>query len=78
VKKVYQNKKIRVYFDRTLCQHSGNCLFGLPEVFDTDRRPWVDVEAAAPDEIKRCIANCPSGALSCELINDDDTSSKPG
>jgi uncharacterized Fe-S cluster protein YjdI len=72
VKKVYQNQKIRVYYDKDICRHSGNCIFGLPEVFDVDRKPWVDVDAAQPDEIKRCIENCPSGALSCELLQKED------
>jgi len=68
MKKIYQNTKIKVYFEKEKCRHSANCLFGLPQVFDTHKRPWVNVDAAEAQEIKRCIDKCPSGALSCELV----------
>jgi uncharacterized Fe-S cluster protein YjdI len=39
---------------------------GLHSVFDVQARPWVNVDAATPDEIVAQIAKCPSGALTCE------------
>jgi uncharacterized Fe-S cluster protein YjdI len=47
----------------TRCIHTGRCLRGLPEVFDLNRRPWVDVEAAIPDEVAAVIRSCPTVAL---------------
>jgi Divergent 4Fe-4S mono-cluster len=32
-------------------------------VFDLNRRPWVDVEAAMPDEVAAVIRSCPTFAL---------------
>jgi Iron-binding zinc finger CDGSH type/Divergent 4Fe-4S mono-cluster len=32
-------------------------------VFDVSRRPWVDVDAAGPDEIAAVIRSCPTDAL---------------
>ena len=43
-----------------LCIHSGNCVSWLPGVFDTKKRPWVNVRGASAAEGKRTVA---SGAL---------------
>jgi uncharacterized Fe-S cluster protein YjdI len=71
MKKIYENKKIRVFWEPEKCIHSTNCLHGLPQVFDTHKRPWVDIDAAGAEEIKRCIDTCPSGALSYEILETD-------
>jgi uncharacterized Fe-S cluster protein YjdI len=68
MKRVYENEKIRVIWDSDKCTHSGNCLMGLPEVFDHSKRPWVDISAADAEEIARCIDCCPSGALRYERV----------
>jgi uncharacterized Fe-S cluster protein YjdI/CDGSH-type Zn-finger protein len=59
----YKGKKIVVKFSMDRCTHVAECLMGLPEVFDTRRRPWVTPDAAAPDEVARVIELCPTGAL---------------
>ena len=59
----YPSNGITVIWDSTRCIHTGRCLRGLPEVFDLNRRPWVDVEAAMPDEIAAVIRSCPTDAL---------------
>ncbi|NUU20968.1 MAG: hypothetical protein HOV68_05540 [Streptomycetaceae bacterium] len=61
--KVYEAEDVTVTFDAHRCLHSGECVRGLPSVFDTGRRPWVDPEAASPEEIAAVISRCPSGAL---------------
>jgi uncharacterized Fe-S cluster protein YjdI len=68
MKRVYENDDIRVYWNSSKCFHSGICVSGLPEVFDRSRRPWVDLSAAEAAEIARLIDDCPSGALSYELL----------
>ncbi|HEY9518788.1 MAG TPA: (4Fe-4S)-binding protein [Gemmatimonadales bacterium] len=60
---VYETPQITVTFDPTLCIHSGNCVRGLPAVFDVRRRRWVRPEAATADQVAAQIARCPSGAL---------------
>jgi uncharacterized Fe-S cluster protein YjdI len=64
--KRYVRDGATVTFDGAKCQHSGVCVQGLPEVFDTTRRPWVQPENASVDELDRLIARCPSGALALE------------
>ncbi|HEY0866168.1 MAG TPA: (4Fe-4S)-binding protein [Fimbriimonas sp.] len=62
----YSNGEVTVLWKPHRCIHSGNCVRGLPAVFDVRRRPWVDAHAASTDEIVQQVSRCPSGALSCE------------
>jgi len=67
MKRVYENEKLRVHWDSDKCFHAANCTQGLPGVFDVNKRPWIDVDAADAEEIKRVIDSCPSGALTYEV-----------
>jgi uncharacterized Fe-S cluster protein YjdI/CDGSH-type Zn-finger protein len=59
----YKGKNIVVKFSMDRCTHVAECLMGLPEVFDSRRRPWVTPDAASPDEVAEVIERCPTGAL---------------
>jgi uncharacterized Fe-S cluster protein YjdI len=59
----YATDEIVVEWWPTLCFHSQNCVRALPHVFDSSRRPWVDVDAASADEVEAAVRLCPSGAL---------------
>lgn len=61
--KVYANDAIEVHWEPRLCIHMRNCVTGLGAVFDPERRPWIDVDAAGPDEIAATVLTCPTGAL---------------
>ena len=61
--KAYEAPGITVYFDGEICQHSERCISGLPEVFDTSRRPWITATGADAETIAAQIRRCPSGAL---------------
>jgi len=65
--KTYQNSEITVRFDAITCIHSGHCLRTLPAVFDINKRPWVNVDAADSETIKKAIDHCPSGALKYDI-----------
>lgn len=67
----YKNEKIVVRYDKDVCTHSGNCVRGLPAVFDVKKEPWINVNGADAEAIINTVRNCPSGALSFELIKDD-------
>ena len=60
----YRHGDVVVGFDADTCSHCGNCVKGLPAVFEPGRDPWIDPGKAAPDAIKAQVAKCPSGALS--------------
>ena len=52
-----------MYFDAQRCRHSGECLRGLPEVFNGGQRPWIAPGAASAALVAEVIRRCPSGAL---------------
>ncbi|MFJ3501993.1 MULTISPECIES: (4Fe-4S)-binding protein [unclassified Streptomyces] len=59
----YEGEGITVTFEPRRCLHAAECVHGLPEVFDTSRRPWILPDAAAPDRVAEVVRRCPSGAL---------------
>ncbi|WP_235775512.1 MULTISPECIES: GNAT family N-acetyltransferase [Paenibacillus] len=68
--KLYYGKGITVTFDSEKCIHSGVCVKGLPEVFNLQKRPWVNPDADSAEAISRHIDKCPSGALQYNLLDD--------
>jgi uncharacterized Fe-S cluster protein YjdI len=66
MRKTYRGKEVDVSFDPEVCIHSGNCVRGLPPVFDAKRRPWIDPDGASADEVVAQVKRCPSGALQVE------------
>lgn len=67
--KTYENEDIQVFWKPRLCQHVGECARGNFNVFNPQRRPWVDVSKAPASEIADIIDRCPSKALLYELLN---------
>jgi CDGSH-type Zn-finger protein/uncharacterized Fe-S cluster protein YjdI len=59
----YDGDAIRVTYEPSRCIHAAECVRGLPAVFDTDRKPWIDASGAAADAIAEVIHRCPTGAL---------------
>ena len=62
--RVYKNSEVIVEWRAPLCIHCENCFRGLPQVFNPSKRPWVNINGAPADEIRRQVGECPSGALS--------------
>jgi uncharacterized Fe-S cluster protein YjdI len=62
--KKYTNGEVTVVWQPDKCIHSTACFNGLPEVFDPDKRPWVNIHAAETEKIIEQVKRCPSGALS--------------
>jgi uncharacterized Fe-S cluster protein YjdI len=65
--KEYATEDLIVYWKPKLCAHPGFCWKGLPQVFNPRKRPWVDMQAASPEEIINTINTCPTGALTYAL-----------
>jgi uncharacterized Fe-S cluster protein YjdI len=61
--KAYKGSEITVYFDAQRCRHFGECLRGLPEVFNGRQRPWIAPDAASAALVTEVIRRCPSGAV---------------
>lgn len=65
-RKTYEGLDVAVSFDGDLCRHAAECVRGLPTVFDTERRPWIDPDGAGAAEVVEVVGRCPSGALRIE------------
>lgn len=71
MKRTYAIDEIEVYWDSDRCIHTGWCWKDLNEVFDREKRPWIQLDAAKLDEIVQVIEKCPSGALSYRRLDDE-------
>ncbi|HEY0784091.1 MAG TPA: (4Fe-4S)-binding protein, partial [Thermoanaerobaculia bacterium] len=60
---VYEGEAITVTYDAKRCIHFAECVHGLPEVFDTAKRPWIAADGAPADRVAEVVQRCPSGAL---------------
>ena len=69
---LYSTDEISVSFDPSICQHSGVCVRGLPEVFNIKRKHWIRPELATAEQVSALIDKCPSGALKYKLKTDNE------
>lgn len=65
-RKTYTGEQVDVSFDPELCRHAAECVRGLPAVFDTSARPWIQPDGAPAADVVEVVARCPSGALRIE------------
>ena len=65
----YKGLTLTVTFDGSRCIHAAECVKGLPGVFDTARKPWVDPDAASATAVMGVVERCPSGALQYRFGN---------
>lgn len=68
----YTNGEVNVEWRPERCVHCQNCIDSLPEVFDLNKRPWVNMQGASTDRIREAVSQCPSQALKLVEL------SKPG
>lgn len=61
--KEYSCQGLVVQWNPEKCIHAQECVKGMPQVFNHDRRPWINMKGASPEEIMKVIDRCPSGAL---------------
>ena len=67
--KRYTKDETTVVWQPDLCTHSKKCFAGLPEVFNPENRPWVQLDQSNAEDIVTQVKQCPSGALSIEGAN---------
>lgn len=60
----YTNGDVTVVWKPDVCKHSGRCVTGLPNVFNVNERPWINMEGADSEAIIAQVDKCPTGALS--------------
>lgn len=59
----YHTDELTVYWCPTRCSHAGKCWGTLPQVFDVDKKPWIELDQASTEEIIKAIDKCPTDAL---------------
>lgn len=69
--KAYTAPAVTVFYDRARCRHYAECVRGLPQVFDTTRRPWIRPDAADARAVAEVVERCPTGALHHRLLEGD-------
>jgi uncharacterized Fe-S cluster protein YjdI len=67
----YKGHAVDVTFDAEVCRHSGNCVRGLPAVFDTSKKPWIQPDNASAETVTAAVARCPTGALQIAPPSED-------
>ncbi|PCI40317.1 MAG: hypothetical protein COB53_01585 [Elusimicrobia bacterium] len=60
----YTGKEVTVHYNLGICSHAAYCITGLPQVFDVEKKPWVQPDNASVEEVIDVVRRCPSGALS--------------
>lgn len=66
--KEYSNGEITIVWQASKCQHSGNCIRGLPKVFNSSQSPWINIFGASTEQVLDTVNKCPSGALSIKEV----------
>ena len=65
--KMYKGPIVDVSFDGEICQHAAECVRGMPEVYNTAKRPWIAMDKVDTPEkaekFREVTLRCPSGAL---------------
>ncbi|MSQ10622.1 MAG: hypothetical protein EXR52_06400 [Dehalococcoidia bacterium] len=59
----YERDDLTVTYNAARCIHAAACVRGLPAVFDTRMRPWINLDLGTADEIVAIVRRCRSGAL---------------
>jgi uncharacterized Fe-S cluster protein YjdI len=49
----YSTEKIAVRYDEKICIHAGKCVRSLPQVFDVNKQPWINVNGAVLKQSSR-------------------------
>jgi len=66
-RRTYTGPLLDITYDRDVCEHATECVRGMPSVFDTQKKPWIDPRNADTDELadllRKVVGRCPSGAL---------------
>ena len=73
----YSGDGITVQYDLKRCIHAAECVKRLPEVFDVEKRPWIQPANAAADEVAEVVTSCPSGALQFERMDEGAAEATP-
>jgi uncharacterized Fe-S cluster protein YjdI/CDGSH-type Zn-finger protein len=75
--RAYTGPDVTVFYDRGRCLHFAECVRGLPEVFDVEKRPWIQPQNASAEQVAEVVRRCPSGALHYRLQGPPEAPERP-
>jgi CDGSH-type Zn-finger protein/uncharacterized Fe-S cluster protein YjdI len=67
--RTYHSEAINVHYNVRRCIHAEECVQRLGEVFDINKRPWIQPDQATADQVVDTISHCPTGALHYERLD---------
>lgn len=73
----YENDEIEVRYDVNRCIHAKECVKGLRSVFNPDKRPWIQPDEAAAENVAHIVEQCPTGALHYHFKSNYQDEQKP-
>jgi len=59
----YEGGEISITYNPRLCSHAAECARIAPSIFDSSKKPWVQLDNGTVDEVRAVVAACPSGAF---------------
>ncbi len=59
----YEGEEVDITYNLKRCIHAKFCVNRLSEVFDIEKRPWIDASGAGANQVAEVVEMCPSGAL---------------
>jgi CDGSH-type Zn-finger protein/uncharacterized Fe-S cluster protein YjdI len=59
----YTSEAVDITYSLKRCIHAEECVSRLHEVFDTQKRPWIQPGNSTADAVVGVVSLCPSGAL---------------
>ena len=62
----YSSEAVDVTYNLKRCIHAAECVSRLNEVFDIQKRPWIQPGNSTADAVVETVSLCPSGALHTE------------
>jgi len=62
----YTSEAVDVNYNVKRCIHAAECVSRLHEVFDLNKRPWIQPGNGPADLVVGVVSQCPSGALHTE------------
>lgn len=66
---VYEKDDVKVVFNRSICEGSGNCVGKFPDIYKNASKDWIKVEEGSIEELQDSINACPTGALALFVKN---------
>lgn len=59
----YKGTQVDITYNLKRCIHAKYCVNQLAEVFDLEKRPWINPDGTTVERVADMVGTCPSGAL---------------